>query len=120
MNVINTLNEKLSHLDGVVFGYLFGSYAKNTQTEVSDVDVALFLKDTSFDNILQINYELSKALKKDVDLLVLNSAKNMYLLEDVLKEGIVLKDSEKRFDFEIMTHHNILDFKAFRKYIDAA
>jgi predicted nucleotidyltransferase len=117
---ISEIQNDLVSTDNVVFGYLFGSYATNEQTTSSDVDIALYLKDTSFDSQLQITYELSKLLKKNVDLVVLNKAKNIYLLENILKDGIILKDDEKRFDFEIVKEHDILDYKVFRKMIDAA
>jgi len=117
-------NEKLtSHLslnNNVIFAYLFGSFAKGEQTSSSDVDVALYLKDISLDSQLQIIYELSKLLKRDVDLVVLNSVKNIYLLEDILKNSIVLKDDKKRVDFELLKEHEILDYKAFKRYINAA
>jgi predicted nucleotidyltransferase len=117
---ISEIQNHLVSTDNVVFGYLFGSYATNEQTTSSDVDIALYLKDTSFDSQLQITYELSKLLKKNVDLVVLNKVKNIYLLENILKDGILLKDEEKRFDFEIVKEHDILDYKVFRKMIDAA
>jgi len=107
-------------MDDVVFGYLFGSYAQNRQTVKSDVDIALFLKETSLDTRLQINYELSKLLHRDVDLVVLNDVKNLYLLESIFRDGVVLKESGERFDFEVIKQHAILDFKAFKRYIDAA
>jgi predicted nucleotidyltransferase len=120
VNIAEVLSDKVSSYDAIVFGYLFGSYAKNVQTSQSDIDIALFLKDTSLDAQLQLTYELSKFLKKDVDLVVLNTVRNLYLLEVILNEGVVIKDHEDRFDFELMKQHEILDFKAFRKYIDAA
>jgi len=118
--VLILLKNKLSDMDVILFGYLFGSYATNQQTNKSDVDVALYLKAVDFDTKLQINYELSKLLKKDVDLVVLNDIKNIYLMENIMKNGIIIKDHNKRVDFEIMKHHDILDYKVFRKYIDAA
>ena len=117
---ISQLKNKLSVMDEVVFGYLFGSYARNVAGINSDVDIALFLKNTDLDTQLQVNYELSKLLKKDVDLVVLNNVKNIYLLENILNDGLVLKDDDKRFDFEVRSRHDILDYKAFRRYIDAA
>jgi hypothetical protein len=50
----------------------------------------------------------------------LNDTKNLYLLEAILRDGIVLKDNEMRFDFEITRQHDILDFKAVRVLIDVA
>ncbi len=120
MDIVKLLTENLSSMDSVKFGYIFGSYASCKHTDRSDIDIALFLNDTSFDTLLQINYEISKLLKNDVDLIILNNIKNIYLLENILKNGIIIKDNDKRFDFEILSQHNILDFKAFRRYIDAA
>ncbi len=114
------LIQKLQILKNVEFAYLFGSCADGSQKASSDVDIAVFLSKTDLDSELQVNYELSKFLKKDVDMLVLNSAKNLSLLDAVLKKGIVLKDSEKRVDFELRTQHDILDYKEFKRIIDAA
>jgi len=55
-----------------------------------------------------------------VDLVVLNDVKNMFLLEAILKDGIVLKDAEERAFFEVEKNHAIIDFKNFKRYIDAA
>jgi len=114
------LKEYTDKNQNIVFGYLFGSYAIGKQTQMSDIDIAVYLRDSSFNEVLQINYELSKLLKKDVDLIVLNDIKNLYLLEAILKDGKVIKDNDLRFDFEIIKEHEILDFKENRKYIDAA
>lgn len=119
-NMINTLTNHLETIDNVIFGYVFGSYAKNRQTNLSDIDIALYLKDTSLDNKLQINYEISKLLKKDVDLVILSEIRNNYLLEDIINYSVVIKDNDQRFDFEVIKQHEILDYKAFRRYIDAA
>ncbi|MEA3353649.1 MAG: nucleotidyltransferase domain-containing protein [Campylobacterota bacterium] len=120
MDIIKTLETKLLHMDTVRFGYLFGSFSDNTFTSSSDIDIALYLDNTSYDTQAQIIYELSKLLKKDIDLVVLNNIKNIYLLENIIIKGIVLKDNNNRYDFELIKQHDILDFKAFRKFIDAA
>ena len=122
MNTLNieNLSKYLNTNKNVLFAYLFGSYANGSQNDKSDVDIALFLDNVSLDEQLQINYELSKLLKKDVDLVILNSVKNIYLLEDILLHSKVIKDDQNRFDFELKKQHEILDFKAFRKVMDAA
>ena len=120
MDLHSTIVDKLSSIENISFAYLFGSYSKNQQTQNSDIDIAIYLNANSLDIELQINYELSKLLKKDVDIVILNNVKNIFLLENILKDGILLKDSKKRIDFELKKQHDILDYKAFRKYIDAA
>lgn len=119
-NLISQIETFLSNKDNVRFGYIFGSYAKGLQTSKSDVDVALYLKEHSFDHILEISYELSKLIKKEVDVTVLNTVKDIYLLDEILKDGIVIKNNADREDFELKKQHDILDYKAFRKMIDAA
>ncbi|WP_421716471.1 type VII toxin-antitoxin system MntA family adenylyltransferase antitoxin [Arcobacter arenosus] len=114
------LIEYLKNKSDVKFGYLFGSYAHNKYTDNSDLDIALFLENYSLDTQLEISFELSKILKLEVDLVILNHIKNIYLLEDILNNGILIKDNEQRIDFELIKEHDILDFKAFRKLIDAA
>ena len=116
----NILKEKLKSMDSIEFAYLFGSYAKEEQKEESDVDIAVFLKQNNLDVRLQLSYELSKLLKKDVDLLVLNDVKNLFLLEAVFREGKLLKDSQQRVDFELVKEHDILDYKEFKRAINAA
>jgi predicted nucleotidyltransferase len=114
------LSDILDRYRNVQFAYLFGSYADGTQNESSDVDIAVYAEDTSLDSRLALHHELQKALRKDIDLVVLNDVKNIYLLEAILDQGIVLKEHEDRAYYEVMKQHEIIDFKNFRRYIDAA
>jgi len=116
----NKIKFLLSTQDKVEFAYLFGSYAKGDYTDKSDVDIAVYLSDASFDTRLDVSHTLEVMLKKRVDLVVLNDVKNMFLLEAILKEGIVIKDAEERAFFEVEKNHAIIDFKNFKRYIDAA
>jgi predicted nucleotidyltransferase len=118
--LIEKLKEYLKVNPTVNFAYVFGSYVDGTYTSSSDVDVALYLSDTSLDNRLQVSYELSKLLKKDVDLVVLNEVKNIYLLENIFNQSVVIKESDERIDFELVKQHDILDYKAFKRMISAA
>ena len=118
--ILNKLKNYLLSNKEIIFAYLFGSYANDTHHPNSDVDIAIYLKNDTLDTLLQINYEISKLLKKDADIIVLNKAKNIYLLENIINNGIILKDAPQRVDFELIKQHQILDFKAFKKMINAA
>jgi len=115
-----TLKEILSSEENVRFAYLFGSFADGTFTDKSDVDIAVYLNDYSFDERLALHHRLEKSLQRDIDLLCLNEVKNIYLLENILDDGIVIKDHEEREYFEVLKQHEIIDFKNFKRYIDAA
>ena len=118
--MIDTLKLILADDENVIFAYLFGSHARGDASSRSDVDVAVYLRDLSLERRLRLHHTLQKELKCEVDLLVLNETRNIYLLENVLKKGILLKDAPERPEFEVDTNLAILDFKAFRRYIDAA
>ncbi len=110
------IQDILNSDSNVRFGYLFGSYAKEEETPNSDVDIAVYLEDTSLDAQLSLHH----ALQKEVDLIILNTTHNIYLLESIIYRGILLKDHEMRPEYEVRKQHEIIDFKVFRKIIDAA
>ena len=116
----NSIEALLAGQENVLFAYLFGSYARGDYAKNSDVDIAVYLSDTTLDERLRIQHILEVDLNKNVDLLLLNEIKNIYLLENVLKEGILLKDHEDRALFEVEKNLSIIDFKNFKRYIDAA
>jgi len=116
----NKIESTLALENNVLFAYLFGSYADGTFTDRSDVDIAVFFEDTSFDLRLELHHTLEKKLKKKVDLVCLNDVKNIYLLEAILSKGVVVKEHELRKEYEYKKEHMIIDFKNFKKYIDAA
>ncbi len=71
----------------IAFAYLFGSVATGEQTAMSDVDIAIYLRQGvhfSFDDTLQFQGDCCRILKRnDVDVLVLNNTRNLILLEDI-------------------------------------
>jgi len=121
---IDEIQKIIASMDEIEFAYLFGSYAKNTQTKTSDIDIAVYLKKqyNTFDTKLKIHHKLEITLNKEIDLVILNNAKNFNLLEDIFNEGIVLQESydDKRLMFELQKEHEILDYKTFKRMLDVA
>ena len=58
-------------------------------------------------------HKLSKALKRDVDIVVLNSSRSLSLRRAIVKEGAILvdRDQNRRLAFEVEALHDYLDFK---------
>jgi predicted nucleotidyltransferase len=114
----------INNIKEIQFAYLFGSYSDGTFSEYSDVDIAIFLdeKSNTFDTKLQIHHQLEIELQKEIDLLVLNNAKNFHLLKNIFDNNIILKESQddKRVMFELAKEHEILDYKEFQRVLDVA
>ena len=72
----------------VQFCYLFGSYARGTATERSDVDLVISA-DVSGLRFYGLAERLREALKKNVDLINIEQlCNNMELLNEVMKDGV--------------------------------
>ena len=123
-NMIKTSLSPLMKMDEIQFAYLFGSYAKGDYSQRSDIDIAVYLEKqyNNFDTKLKIHHKLEVALRKEIDLIILNSAKNFNLLENIFDDGIVIKDSrdDSRIMYELDREHEIKDYKEFRKLLHVA
>ena len=121
---IRDIKKRIKQIDGIKFSYLFGSAATNQIGPLSDIDIAVYLEPSAdfFDNHLMIHHQLAKGFRKRIDLVILNRMNNLFLLESILSSGIILSDSndDSRPYYETITHHRILDYKHFKKIIDAA
>ena len=112
--------EKMS--DRIAVAYLFGSHAKGEAGPGSDVDLAVLLHDSvgniGLDVRLDLYADCGRALKRnDIDVVVLNTARNLFLLNDIVRTGVVLFDcnTELREEFEVMVVHDFIDFREHRK-----
>lgn len=105
----------------VLFAYLFGSVARHSSSLLSDIDIAVFLapdaKDAYFDTKLSLYADFCRVLKRnDIDVIVLNSSTNIVLLDEIVRSGFVLFDSDRdlREQFELKVIHSAIDFKEQR------
>lgn len=86
-DIVENSAEVFSQYD-VDYCYLFGSYAKGTPSESSDIDLLISSKITGLE-YYELVERLRQALRKKVDVLdVKQLVKNEELLNEVLKEGI--------------------------------
>ena len=85
--IVGFLKACLKNEKSVELAFLFGSSAKNRETEDSDVDVAVYLGDKRKE--ASIWRKVQKILPKDVDLVLLNDAPAT-ITSNVFKTGIPL------------------------------
>ena len=98
----------------VLFAYLFGSLAKGDPAPLSDVDIAVFLKQGVHNakNKLEILGRLIDILETDeIDLVVLNSD-DLPLVANILKNKKILVDKQPfvRHKFESLVMRKYFDF----------
>ncbi len=78
------------------FAYLFGSYAKGTMNERSDVDLLISGEITGLD-FFSLGGELERALHKKVDVLRLNDIlSNKELVTEIMAKGMRIYDKNER------------------------
>jgi predicted nucleotidyltransferase len=110
--------------DKVEFAYVFGSVAGEEVYPLSDMDIAVYLsqfvKPYFIDLKLEMYADLCRTLRRnDVDLIILNTAKNLVLLENITRRGVVVfeRNSALREEFELRIQHQAIDFKTQRRAI---
>ena len=64
---------------------LFGSYARGEDKEDNDIDLLVTMPST-FDNVMNLKFELEESLHKKVDLLTKHKHMKPFLLEMISKD----------------------------------
>lgn len=106
------IKEKLNNQIECEAIVLFGSYARNTQTEQSDIDLAIKPKKSiSKKELYDISNQLADELKKDIDLVNLDTIENDGFKYEILINGEIIY-CENPYEFDLYK----LD--AFREYLD--
>jgi predicted nucleotidyltransferase len=85
---IKSLTKDVLSTYDVTYCYLFGSYAKGTATETSDVDllISTSISGIAFYGLVEA---LREQLKKKVEVITLTSLENnVELLNEILKDGV--------------------------------
>lgn len=99
---------------------LFGSYARGTQTDESDVDIGIKSStDITKKELYELSEKIEDEIKKDVDLVNLDTIENDGFKYEILINGEVIycRDSYK-FDFyKLDAYREYLDLNESRKMI---
>ena len=105
----------------IQFAYLFGSYGRGRPLPLSDIDIAIYLKETGGlqEKRLEILGALTDLLQTDeIDLVILNAAPvtlRMKILES--KRVVVDHDPFARHRYESLTMREYFDFSLTEKAI---
>ena len=117
--LLKALKEVMEGEEGVLFAYLYGSYAYGVVHSESDIDVAVYLNPSDMKEYLQKEKRILSALidkiRTDIiDLGILNVLP-LILQYHILKEGIpiFIKDEKGRIDFEIRVMERFFEMKPY-------
>ncbi|HVZ37518.1 MAG TPA: nucleotidyltransferase domain-containing protein [Polyangiaceae bacterium] len=106
--------------DELIAAYVFGSVARGTATARSDLDLGLLFRhapESSLSGLgFDIAFELELALKRQVDVVVLNRA-SPDLVHRVLRDGILVLESDRRarVEFEVHARAQFFDLAPLRR-----
>jgi len=84
-----SIREALLEDENVMFAYIFGSVARGTAHGLSDVDIAVYLRDPSTESYLKLLGRLPTRACKELDVVLLNTAPPL-LCYRIIKEGKLL------------------------------
>lgn len=74
MSVVEKVGACLEANCNVVFAYVYGSYARGMAGRFSDLDIAVFLRDSGHQRYMELLSELPVDIDVEVDVRVLNDA----------------------------------------------
>jgi len=112
-----TLSDELQKYTFIVFAICFGSQVRNKSTPFSDIDIAIYLKnsDTDLDNIGQVIALLERRFSRKIDMVILNELfkKNPFLSFKIISEGKLLfcSDENALISFKRNTFLYYIDVK---------
>src|SRR3990170_8166814 len=108
--------KKVLHDDNnVIFAYLFGGLAEGKVSPLSDIDIAVFLKQTH--NVVEYKLGLFERLAdslctSEIDLVILNTAPISFTGRILQKKQLLIdKDPPRRHEFESVSLRKFFDFK---------
>lgn len=113
--IIDEVKKIIEAEDNIIFAYLFGSMAAGRQTNLSDVDIAIYLRNTEgiAQYKLEIFNKITNAIGTDeLDLIILNTAP-IFITGRILqnKQILIDKDPSLRYKFESLILREYFDFK---------
>ena len=127
MDSIEQLKNYFQSAETVLFAFLFGSQSSGKIYRESDVDVAVYLQEGySLDTIKKMWADIEAIVRKDVDLIILNTAPPLIAQAALKGKPIVIKEQALYLNYLLQTTGEAEDFSLFlqdlwqwREYIKA-
>jgi predicted nucleotidyltransferase len=112
MGVIEKVGKVLKKECNVVFAYIYGSYARGIAGRFSDLDIAVFLRESGHERYMDLLSELPVDIGVEVDVRVLNDAPPLFRY-NVIREGKLLfvKDKGVHEEFVYSTLVSALELR---------
>ena len=117
--LLKTLKDVIVEEEGVLFAYLYGSYAYGVVLSESDIDVAVYLNPSDMKEYLKkekriLSVLIDKIHTDRIDFRILNVLP-LLLQYHVLKEGIpiLIKDEQGKIDFETRVMNRFFELKPY-------
>lgn len=98
---------------------IFGSYARNTQNEESDIDIAIKANNINKEKLFNLTQKLEEIAKKDIDLVELDLIENEGFRYDILMTGnLIYCNDQYKFDmYKLDKIRDYLELNEMRKPI---
>lgn len=122
-SIIHNLQKQIKQLvstdDNILLVFLFGSIVNGIFHEESDIDLGIYYKHIpNTTQYLEMKENYSEKLKREVDIVVLNTADPIIRMQ-ALKNGLVVKkDSHTYNDFFVRTLNEYDDLKYYRQEVE--
>lgn len=109
---LNSLEEKLKEFPDLLVVYLFGSYARGDENELSDIDLAFYFLKPDEELEIQLYEVVSSHLETDEITFISIRNAPLPLAYRIISEGIVIYERSKKERLEIEEKLNklYLDF----------
>ncbi len=119
---LSHIEEQIKDISGVSFLYLFGSYARGEENNLSDIDIAYYISNAVKDKEsveTKLYDRISSYLRTDEITFVCLNRAPLYLSRRIIVEGVILyeRNQRERIDYIERFTKLYLDFLPFYKEV---
>jgi hypothetical protein len=113
-DVVEKLKGHLLSRKDISFAFLFGSQVPGKTFRESDVDIAIHFRERySFETVKLLWSELEGIIRKDVDLLVLNTAPPLIGYTAIRGKALAINDQPAFLEYMLRISQEAEDFREF-------